>query len=562
MPGYGARLPLENALGALVIKRTNITNDLKQAVARDDFVTGCIAGATILVFVGSASHTLWPTLDHFINAGGGADSVAVTALLVNVALLIFAMARHRDAREAVRGQTAAEERAHLLRTRDLQTELLNRQSLREKATALIEIAREDRSNVALLVVNLHRFKRINEMYGDSVGDALLRVIATMLLGIIPKHGVCGRLGSDEFALVVPHDASSAEKPMELAQEVLRQLDRPIDLLGIKVAASASIGLAQLAYDCGDFSTLLRRADIAMNTARESGDAGALWFDASMEQTLKAQNEVELGLRQGIPLGEFVPYYQPLVEFASGEIRGFEMLARWHHPTGGVIGPDVFIRVAEDTGLIDDLSEVLMRAAFEEARQWDPRLMLAVNVSPRQLSDAWLAQKILKLLTETGFPPERLEVEITESSLFEKLEVAQSVIASLKNQGVRIALDDFGTGYSSLAHLQALPIDRIKIDRSFVLALNKDPQSWAMVQTIAGLGKTLGVPITLEGVESAAIELRVRTLGCELGQGWFYGQAATAARTRQLLADGGYEVRSADARPCPPQGDGLPAAEAA
>jgi EAL domain-containing protein (putative c-di-GMP-specific phosphodiesterase class I) len=183
----------------------------------------------------------------------------------------------------------------------------------------------------------------------------------------------------------------------------------------------------------------------------------------------------------------------------------------------------------------------MRTAFAEAKAWDERLTLAVNISPKQLSDARLAETILAQLDEAGFPAERLEIEITESSLFEDLEIAREIVAALKGRGIRLVLDDFGTGYSSLAHLRSLPFDRIKIDRSFVLALSKDPESWAMVQTIAGLGRTLGVPVTVEGVESAVIELRVRTLGCELGQGWFYGEAASAAHTRQLLEESASEA---------------------
>jgi EAL domain-containing protein (putative c-di-GMP-specific phosphodiesterase class I) len=213
-----------------------------------------------------------------------------------------------------------------------------------------------------------------------------------------------------------------------------------------------------------------------------------------------------------------------------------MLARWNHPNDGVIGPDLFIPVAEETGMIGELSEALMRTAFADARLWHPSLTLSVNISPRQLGDPWLAQKILKLLTETHFPPQRLEVEITESGLFENLETAQSVVAGMKAQGIMLALDDFGTGYSSLSHLRALPFDRIKIDRSFVSTLNRNPESWIIVKAIVNLGESLGVPITAEGVESGAIELRLRQLGCELGQGWFFGEPVAAEGVSRMLRD--------------------------
>jgi len=199
-------------------------------------------------------------------------------------------------------------------------------------------------------------------------------------------------------------------------------------------------------------------------------------------------------------------------------------------------PDQFIPIAEETGMIADLSLSLMRQAFLSARDWHPQLQLSVNISPWQLKDPWLAQKIIKLLTETGFAPSRLEIEITESSLFDNLAMAQSIVASLKNQGIKLALDDFGTGYSSLAHLRALPFDRIKIDRSFVMSVNQNPESAAIVNAIVGLGESLNLPITAEGIEDKAIEERLRGLGCARGQGYVYGRPLTAGNARRLLAE--------------------------
>jgi EAL domain-containing protein (putative c-di-GMP-specific phosphodiesterase class I) len=210
--------------------------------------------------------------------------------------------------------------------------------------------------------------------------------------------------------------------------------------------------------------------------------------------------MEIAIRDAIPLGEFVPYYEKQVDLASGEVLGFEMLARWHSPTFGLVGPDVFIPIAEEIGVIGELSESLIRQALRDAREWDPRLTLSVNVSPLQLRDPWFAQKLLKLLVEAQFPPQRLEVEITETSLHQNIAVVQSLVTSLRNQGITISLDDFGTGYSSFAQLRKLPFDRIKIDRSFVLAMQDDPDSRTIVETIALLGKGLGLNITAEGVD--------------------------------------------------------------
>lgn len=511
---------------------------LVRITSREDFFSGSIAAAAAVVLIATAAKTADPALDALFHSGGGADHVAPVALILNLALLLFAWARHKDARKEVQARLAAELQAHLLKTQDAETELLNRNSLRERGSAIIEAARVERSNVALIVISLDKFKKMNEVYGEVVGDALLRMVAGVIVGSSPKDALCARLRTDEFAIVIPFEDLAEQKILSFAEELGAQLNLPIEILGATIQVRAFVGLASLGYDCMDFITLLRRADIAMNTAKESRNQRPLWFDSRMERTLSARNEVEVGLRRGIPLGEFVPYYQPLVEFKSGNIVGMEMLARWHHPAGGVIGPEVFIPIAEENGLIGDLSETLMRAAFEEARHWDPGLTLSVNISPKQLADPWLTQKILKLLMETGFPAKRLELEITESCLFENLEVAQGVVASLKNLGIRLSLDDFGTGYSSLANIRALPFDRIKIDRSFVMTLNKDPESWTIVKTVASLGVSLGVPVTVEGVESAAIELRVRNLGCDLGQGWFFGRAVSGEQTRTLLAQHG------------------------
>jgi diguanylate cyclase (GGDEF)-like protein len=503
---------------------------------REDFVAGGVTVAALILFVMTASQTTGPAIQGFFESGRRIEPFAVTSLLLNVALLLFAWKRQKEVRIQMREKVAAERRAHLLRTRDLHTELLNRRSLRERGNDLIEQADATHGNVALMVINLMRFKKVNELYGEAVGDGLLRIIAGIILNTAPRDALCARLGSDEFAVATPFGEEHEEELAAFADQIHSTLASPVEIMGATLHMRAAIGIARLDAHCIDFSGLLRRADIAMHAARNEDGKRPVWFEGRMERVVRARNEVELGLKQGIQRGEFVPYYQPQVEIRTGRLRSLEMLARWNHPTDGVVGADVFIPVAEETGLIADLSEQLMRIAFEDAKEWDPAIILSVNISPRQLSDPWLAQKILKLMTEAGFPPERLELEITESGMFENLEIAQSVVASLKNQGIKLALDDFGTGYSSLAHLRALPFDRIKIDRSFVMSLNKNPESWTIVKAIVNLGESLGVPITAEGVESGAIELRLRELNCELGQGWFFGEPLPADETLRLLAD--------------------------
>ena len=274
----------------------------------------------------------------------------------------------------------------------------------------------------------------------------------------------------------------------------------------------------------------------MYAAKKAGRNRFAWFDQSMERELKNRNDLENGLRSAIPAQQIVPYFEQQVDLTTGRLHGFEVLARWEHPTRGLISPELFIPIAEETGMIADLSLSVMRQAFLAARDWHPSLTISINISPWQLRDPWLAQKIIKLLTETGFPAQRLEIEITESALFDNLALAQSIVGSLKNQGVRLALDDFGTGYSSLAHLRALPFDRIKIDRSFVISINDNAESAAIVNAITRLGDSLNLPITAEGIEDAAIEERLRALGCSKGQGWLYGRPLSIPHARRYLAE--------------------------
>jgi EAL domain-containing protein (putative c-di-GMP-specific phosphodiesterase class I) len=282
---------------------------------------------------------------------------------------------------------------------------------------------------------------------------------------------------------------------------------------------------------------MRHGDIAMYEAKKSGRNQCAWFTPTMEEELQRRNQLEADMRFGIGAGHFLPYYQPQVDLASGKLHGFEVLARWKHPERGIVEPSSFIPVAEATGMIGALSFAVMKRALLETLDWDQHLLIAVNLSPVQLRDPLLAQRITKLLAETRFPAKRLELEITESALFDDLDLALSTIESLKNQGVTISLDDFGTGYSSLTQLQALPFDRIKIDRSFVLSMNENEESAAIVTAITSLGASLRLPVTAEGIESVALHESLQKLGCTQGQGWHFGRPLPAAEAKNLLETG-------------------------
>ena len=328
----------------------------------------------------------------------------------------------------------------------------------------------------------------------------------------------------------------------LAEQLLSTVTRPFEAEGLLVQVGAFLGIATSNPEEGQIPDFLRRADIALDRAKSARSARPVWFDEGMERALIVHSEIEQGIRHGLEHGQFVPFFEPQVDLRTGEVIGFEVLARWEHPLTGLIEPDRFIPVAEEHGLIGRLSEQVILAALTQAADWDPAIKLSVNISPTQLTDSWLAQRIVRLLSEAGFPAERLVVEITESSLFADLDLAKQIVTGLKNQGVKLALDDFGTGFSSLAHLRSLPFDVIKIDRSFVSTLQDDRESAAIVRAVTTLADAIGVPVTVEGIEDAATHAAVAGFGCAVGQGWYFGkpmsgdQAAAMLRSRDAKTD--------------------------
>ena len=512
------------------LSRSRTTN------ARNDVVTGAVVFVAILMFVGTSGQVLNSAVAMLSGVGGGTDKTLSIALMLNVALILFGWRRYTDLSKEVAERTDAEARAQNLASRDPLTGFYNRRAIAEHGGLLVERAFKRQKAVALLMLDLDHFKNVNDVHGHAVGDSLLKSVASEIAALMPPSALPARLGGDEFACIFAFDHANPDVVDRVAQGIVSRLAQPFDIDGAHTHISVSCGIARSEADCTDIDGLMRRADIAMYAAKHQGRNRHAWFDASMERELQTRNEIEDGLRGGIPRGEFVPYFEQQIDLTTGRLHGFEMLARWDSPTRGLIAPDIFIPIAEETGMIADLSLAIMRVAFLEAKNWDAALTLSVNISPMQLKDPWLAQKIVKLLTETGFPANRLEVEITESSLFENLALAQSIVGSLKNQGIKLALDDFGTGYSSLAHLRALPFDRIKIDKSFVTSILDNAESAAIVNAITRLGDSLGLPVTAEGIEDAAIEERLRQLGCHKGQGWLYGKPMPMTQVRTLLAE--------------------------
>jgi diguanylate cyclase (GGDEF)-like protein len=381
--------------------------------------------------------------------------------------------------------------------------------------------------------------------GASFGDHVLITIAERLRAAVPPGALLARLGGDEFTCALPYSHSQPERIDQLAGQMIDQIARPIGKGDTLVDVTVSIGIISSANPspapvAGGTTNLagilLNRADIAMYHAKRQGRNRAAWFEPRMESELRLRSELEAGIRRGIGRDEFVPFYQQQINLKTGELVGFEMLARWNSPDLGLVSPDIFIPIAEEIGLIAELSEKLIRQAIEDAKSWNPRLTLSVNISPIQLRDPWFAQKLLRILVDSGFPPSRLDVEITESCLHENIAAVRTMITSLKNQGIRISLDDFGTGYSSLHQLRSLPFDQIKIDRSFVAELMEEGASPKLVEAIVSIGRGLDMPITAEGIETEEVGEVLRQMGELRGQGFLYGRPESADVTHQWLAD--------------------------
>lgn len=523
-------------MGQNVVDTKNVKIDNKYAaIAGRDVLTSLIVIFAILMFVGTGGTVISEAISSLSGYGGGSDKMLVSGFLLNIALILFGWRRYRNLTTEVTERAAAEERAHSLAATDPLTGFLNRRTLTEKTSEMIAAALKKNKSTAFFMLDLDNFKTVNDVHGHSAGDIVLKEVASRIAGVIPPNNLLARFGGDEFACAFIFDPDQSEMVDRIADDLIDLIATPIVENGNHLVVTTSIGISRFDPESKDVDALMRRADIAMYSAKKQGRNRFCWFDVSMEQELQTRNIIESGIRNGIPANEFIPYYEQQIDLATGKLIGFEMLARWDSPTQGLVSPEVFIPIAEETGMIGDLSLNVMRQAFEDAKTWDPSLTISINISPVQLLDPWLAQKIVKLLVETGFPSNRLEIEITESALFENLSLAQSIVNSLKNQGISIALNDFGTGYSSLAHLRALPFDRIKIDRSFVTSILENPESAAIVRAIVGLGESLSMPITAEGIEDKAIENELRNIGCSMGQGWHYGRPLSAGQIHSLLA---------------------------
>lgn len=442
-----------------------------------------------------------------------------TALTIAGGLgLIYSVLRIKDMHREIQLRVTAEKHVDWIACHDPLTELPNRRLLEVALLKLLTLSKTQRS--AIFSLDLDGFKKVNDLLGHEHGDQVLKVVAKRLCSMFPEDNVY-RLGGDEFVVVVERkgnqDLSALGKRMVVA------ISKPIAINGATVEIGASIGFARIPEDSAFPAEAIQYSDCAMYAAKKIGRNIVKAFVPEMQEELINKIQMEADLKLAMKLGKIRPHYQPLVDLKTQEIVGYEALARWEREPGKFVSPCEFIPLAENAGLIVELTDQLFRIACQDALSWPPHTVLSFNISPVQLSDRLLGLRLLKVLGEVGLPVHRLELEVTESALINDAETARDVLDGLVKSGIKIALDDFGTGYSSLSQLSNYQFNKIKIDRSFVATFEESDRQEKVVRAIIALGIGLGVKITAEGIEDASQLRRLQDLGCDIGQGYLLGK---------------------------------------
>ncbi|QRG06378.1 EAL domain-containing protein [Xanthobacter dioxanivorans] len=449
----------------------------------------------------------------------------VVATFALIAILVVHERRLRaEIAERRYAEKAARDAAHF----DALTGIANRALFQQEFGQALKRAEQSQTRLALLVIDIDQFSTVNDMWGYSAGDEILYLAATRLRTCLQGEDFVARLGSDEFSMLFPMLSEEPDKLFRLATRVLNILHEPFVYQDKQVKITASIGISKFPRDGVTETVLLQCAETAMWQAKAAGKDRYALYDPTLDERRRARLAMEADLHDGFERGEIIAHYQPLVDLASRRIMGFEALARWNHPTRGLLGAPAFIPIAEDAGLVDTLFTAMLRRVCEDTREWPAEFTVAINLSPMQLLDPQLPRRILDLLSAMQVPPQRIELEITETALVQDFEAARRSMSALRAEGVCMSLDDFGTGFSSLRHLYELPIDKIKIDRSFTAHIVDDPQCRKIVASMLGLGRSLELVTVAEGVETPEEADWLRGQGCSLGQGYLFARPMSAA----------------------------------
>jgi diguanylate cyclase (GGDEF)-like protein len=461
------------------------------------------------------------------------DEALLLGGIMALGLLVFSVRRYVEQRRETARRIAAEQHVRTLAFKDPLTGLANRRQFDDALKAATAAPPRQGAVHALILLDLNGFKQINDVYGHGIGDQVLTIVAQRLLGAMRDGDLAARLGGDEFAILALH-LVGPEAATSVALRVIEALKEPIAAGSVKHQVGAGIGISLIPGDAITPEQALRKADLALYRAKEERRSAVHFFEDDMDKRVQERQQLVEELRIAVASESIRAHFQPSVQLKTKRIIGFEVVPRWIHPSFGEIMPDRFIPIAEECGLIHELGDQILRQACTTAMQWPSDVVLSIDVLSSQLKDKTLKTRVMDVLRETGLPPQRLEIEVTESTLVRNLEAAQDILGGLRDAGVRVALDNFGTGYSSLYHLRNFKMDKIKIDGSFIHGMLFEKEDAGIVRALVGLAHGLGITVAAEGIQDSAQQASLIRTGCEQGQGQLYSDILSAERTLDAI----------------------------
>jgi diguanylate cyclase (GGDEF)-like protein len=461
------------------------------------------------------------------------DEALLLGGIMALGLLAFSVRRYVEQRRETARRIAAEQLVRTLAFKDPLTGLANRRQFDDALKAAAAAPPREGAVHALILLDLNGFKQINDVYGHGIGDQVLTIVAQRLLGAMRDGDLAARLGGDEFAILALH-LVGPEAATSVALRVIEALKEPIAAGSVKHQVGAGIGISLIPGDAVTPEQALRKADLALYRAKEERRSAVHFFEDDMDKRVQERQQLVEELRIAVASESIRAHFQPSVQLKTKRIIGFEVVPRWIHPSFGEIMPDRFIPIAEECGLIHELGDQILRQACTTAMRWPSDVVLSIDVLSSQLKDKTLKTRVMDVLRETGLPPQRLEIEVTESTLVRNLEAAQDILGSLREAGVRIALDNFGTGYSSLYHLRNFKMDKIKIDGSFIHGMLFEKEDAGIVRALVGLAHGLGITVAAEGIQDSEQQASLLRTGCEQGQGQLYSDVISAEDTLDAI----------------------------
>jgi diguanylate cyclase (GGDEF)-like protein len=471
------------------------------------------------------------------------DEALLLGGIMTLGLLVFSIRRYVAQRRETARRIAAEQHVRALAFQDALTGLANRRQFDDALKAASAALPREGAVHALILLDLNGFKQVNDVYGHGIGDQVLTIVAQRLLGATHDSELVARLGGDEFAILALH-LVGPEAATNIALRVIEELKQPISVGSARHQVGAGLGISLIPSDATTPEQALRKADLALYRAKEERRSAVRFFEDDMDRRVQERHGLVQELRVAVANESIRAYFQPSVQLKTKRTIGFEASPRWIHSSLGEIMPGRFIPIAEECGLIHELADQILRQACLAAVHWPADIVLSIDVFSSQLKDKKLKTRILDILRETGLPPERLEIEITESTLVRDLEAAQEILGGLREEGVRIALDNFGTGYSSLYHLRNFKMDKIKIDGSFIHGMFSEIEDGGIVRALVGLAHGLGITVAAEGIRDASQQASLIRTGCEQGQGHLYSDAISAESTLRVIEADGLGLQAA------------------